>query len=186
VRRAAAAAVVVLAAAAALVALLRGDGLAEYVHREPPAFTVRYDDELLAPRDGALLTLAGRRKELEARLTVQALRLPAYEGDAAGVLPVHADNVARRLGLGTGRLTADRRARIHGAPGYEIGFETAAGTRTTLVLLLPRDAPPGARDGVLLRYDERQPPARDRGGGRKLALAARAALRSFQFGTERY
>ena len=184
--RAAAAALAVLAVAAYLLLVRDPDGgLERHLHRGEPVFTVLYDDDLLRARDGDLLTLTGRRKELEVRLTITPLRLPPYDGDVAGLLPVHADNLARRIGLGAARVTADRRARVHGAPGYELGFETGPGARTTLLLLVPAGEP-GVRDGVLLRYDERQPPARDRGGGRKLALAGRAALRSLQFGAERY
>lgn len=184
--RAAAAALAVLAIAGYLLLVHDPDGgLERHVHRGDPAFSVLYDGDLLRPRDGGLLTLAGSRKELEVLLTVTPLRLPEYEGDVAGLLPVHADNHARRIGLGGAQVTADRRARVHGAPGYELGFEPAPGARTTLLFLVPA-GDPGARDGVLLRYDERQPPERDRGGGRRLALAGRAALRSLQFGAERY
>ena len=186
IRVAAAALAVIAAALYLLVFRDPSGGLAEFRHEAAPAFTVLYDDALLDVLEGPdMLTLRGERKGLEATLRVAPLALPEYEGDVAGLLPVLAENRARSLGLGDLRVIADKRARIHGAPGYEYGVEDPAGTRTTLVVLLPPDEA-APREGVLLRYDRRQSPERDRGGGRRVALAMQDALRSFQFGDERY
>jgi hypothetical protein len=167
----------VLAAVALLAgawALMRGDEPAVYTHDGEPGFTLTYDDELLELEqpDGALVSLRGERKGLVATVEARALSLPDYDGSVTGLLPVYAAERARGLDV-----TVDTRARLGGAPGYEIGYALPDGSGT-LLFVVPDEA---ARTGVELRFEQRQDPGRDRGGGRSVSLAARSALRSFGF-----
>ena len=169
-RAAVAAAVLLLVAAYAIA--VRQRGLSLLSHREEPAFTVEYDDELLEVRDGGLLTLAGERKGVTVQLTVEPLELPEYEGELTGLLPLYAEehvDVPEDA-----RIVVDERARLGDEPGYEIAYETATQRRTFVF-----------GDGVLLELTRVRPATRDRGGGRKVELAARDALRSLQLGLDR-
>ncbi|MEJ7892162.1 MAG: hypothetical protein WKF94_05940 [Solirubrobacteraceae bacterium] len=180
-RVAAALGVAVVVAAGVYVLAIRDplDSKTLYVHDGAPVFTVLYDDEQMVPvarEPGELLRLRGARRELVATLSVRRTQLPPYDGDVVGVLPVFADNYARERGL---RLTTDTRARINGAPGYELGY--AGGTT---LILVPEETP-GTRDAIVLTFAEKQPPGRDQGGGQRVSLAMRSALRSFAFGADR-
>lgn len=177
-RLAAAAAAAAVVVVVALVVLSGRDGDTVFRHEGDPAFTLLYDEEQVVPVEaepGELLRMRGARRELVTTLTVEPVRLPAYEGDAVGALPVFADNYAREREL---RLTTDTRARLGGAPGYELGYDGGA-----TLIVVPDE--PGARDGVVLTVTEEQPDERDRGGGQRVARAMRSALRSFEFGAER-
>ncbi len=170
-RAAALAAVAVVLVAAW--ALSRG-GATVYEHDADPAFELTYDDEVLdiSEPDDALVALRGERKGLVATLEVTELTLPSYEGSVTGLLPVFAGDETRDLDV-----TVDTRARLGGAPGYEIGYDLPDGNGTLLFVVPDEEA----REGVLLRFEQHQDPARDRGGGRSVSLAARSALRSFEF-----
>lgn len=187
-----AAAVVAVGVAGWLVLRDPLDGLTQAEHRGRPAFTVLYDRELMRPvatRPGELLRLRARRGPLVTTTVVRRLRLPPYAGDVSGLLPVQADGVARALGRRHPgfRLTADTRARVHGAPGYEVSFTWTAprgvGAGTDLLLVPPDAVRP--RDGVVLSYRLTKPAGRQPLRRRRTAKAMRSALRSFQFGLER-
>lgn len=185
VRLAAVAAVAILALVAVLALRDPLDGKTQFAHEGTPSFTVLYDGAQVDVTEvpGALFALRGERKGLVATLTVTSLQLPAYEGEPAGRLPVFADNYVRRTEP-RARVTVDTRARVNGSPGYEMGLDLGDGATATLLFLVPADRA-GLREGVILRFDERQPPARDRGGGRRVSVAMRSALRSFEFGADR-
>lgn len=193
-RRAVIAAAVTLAGVLVWLAFVRDpfDGNEQVVHRSKPVFNVLYKDPVVrtvAPRSGELLRLRSRRGALLATTTVRRLRLPAYEGDVAGLLPVFADAHARALAARYPgfRQTVDTRARVHTSPGYEVGFTFASpkgyGEGTDL-LVLPDE--PSARDGVLLSYRLTKPDGRQPRRLRKAAKAMRSALRSFEFGPDRF
>lgn len=169
------------------------DGNAQVVRRGSPAFNVLYRRDLIQrvrPRPGELLRLRARRGPLLTTTTIRRLRIPDYKGDVAGLLPVFADARARQLAkrFDGFRQTADNRARVHTAPGYEVGFTfttpTGIGEGTDL-LVMPFDEK-HPRDGVILSYrltksSGRQPKAR-----RQTAKAMRSAFRSFEFGPDRF
>jgi len=183
-------------AAGAVYALVIRDplgGKALYVHRADPAFNLLYNPRLVErvdPRAGELLRLRAHRGRLFAAATVERLRLPSYRGDVAGLLPVLAENRARRLAaeLESLRLTADGRARVRTAPGYLLAYRFGSRRRPRegidLVLVAPDE--PGTRDAVLLRFRLVKPAGRQPRRRRLAARATRSALRSFEFGSDRF
>lgn len=194
-RRAIAAGALVLVAGLVYFAFIRDpfDGATQVVHRGDPVFNVLYKDSVIRPvepRPGELLRLRAKRGRLLATTTVRRLRLPAYEGDVAGLLPVFADGHARRLSQRYRGFaqTVDTRARVHTAPGYEVGFTftTPRGVgEGTDLLVMPFDEE-RPRDGVVLSYRLTKPDGRQRRRLRKAAQAMRSALRSFEFGPDRF
>ena len=141
-----------LVAAALVAVLLLGGGPPTLEVDGAPAFRIETPDGVTratARGDERLRLRDGR-----ATLSVRPLTLPDYEGDVAGLLPVWATN-------NLPRARAEGRARIGGAPGYQV--RSAAGTD---VVLVPDEA--GATRGVRLTLR-----------GRSRAL--RSALRSFEF-----
>ncbi len=169
------------------------DGNAQVVRAKAPAFNVLYKDDIIRKvkaRPGELLRLKAKRGPLLATTTIRRLRIPDYRGDVAGLLPVYADGHARGLaGRYDGfRQTVDGRARVHTAPGYEIGFTFTTpdgiGEGTDL-LVMPFDEE-HPRDGVLLSYRLTKPDGRQPRRLRKAAKAMRSAFRSFEFGTDRF
>jgi hypothetical protein len=176
VRRRALAAGGIALALAALAWLALRDGKAEYVHHGEPAFSVHYKAKVVHRRPGQLLTLTVRRGPMHGSVVAKRYALPEYEGDVAGVLPV----VGERLLPPSRRVTADGRARLNDAPGYEVGFALRGGEGKDLLLVDPDAAHP--REGVLLSYRLFRPAGRQPLRIRRAAQALRSALRSFEFG----
>ena len=155
------AAVLVVAAAATVLLLRERDSRASYDGN--PAFALDYDPDLLrtvAPRAGELLRLRGDGADgLRVDIAVRPLRLPAYRGDASGILPISADRHLRGLRAATPRLVLrqEGKANIGDAPGYEVWFRPRPGDRGRLgrdTLLVPRS---GARDGLVVSYRQAKP-----------------------------
>ena len=178
------------------VALSGGSGLVnDALVRGPVAFTLGYRAELerVAPRADEALRLqskpGGRTQET---FTVSPLRLPAYRGDVAGVLPILAAREVRRLRAAYPdgfRHRGDGRARINELPGHQILFQARIGGRLHYgkrYLLVPVLEPPAQpREGAVLtilsRYSKATPSV-DAIGAFGLT---KGPLRSFRFGTER-
>jgi hypothetical protein len=189
-----------LAAAAVVVALLVAygllhdplDGKTQVVHRGKPEFNVLYTPGAIrpvAPRRGELQRYVGRRGPLRVEVAVRPLRLPAYRGDIAGMLPVYSTTYAASLAARLPRfeVTGEGRARVQGAPGYEVAFRFGPpDDRTTGqdVLVVPPDEP-GARDGAIISYRERRGGVQPGARTKAVLKAARSAFRSFKFGTDR-
>jgi hypothetical protein len=185
------AAAVVLVLLAVLVVRPRVDGVTHLVHRGQPVFNVLYDAGALhtvAPRQGELLRLEGRRGRLTAVVTVSPLRLPAQRGDVAhGLLPAYASGhiAALRSRLAPFQLGFEGRARVNGAPGYEVRFRTGPPGRRAFendILLVP--AEDDARGAVVLSL------SRELRGGpafgkieQAFSDTAGAAFHSFKYGT---
>jgi len=168
------------------------DGKIQYVHAGAPVFNVLLTPEVVRrvpPRAGELLRLQAGRGPVQATTTVRRLRLPAYRGDVAGLLPVLADAHARRLARTVPgfRLRADGKARVNTAPGYQVGFSFAspAGKGEGIDVLVVPPETPGVRDGVILSYRATRPKRRIRPRLRAAAKAMRLAFRSFEFGPDR-
>jgi hypothetical protein len=166
-------------------------GKTQVVHRKDPVFNLlsKAPVHRVAPGPGELLRLSAHRGPLRATTTVTRLRLPPYRGFLAGALPVFADNAARRLARRYPHfhLTGDTRARVHTAPGYELDFTFATSGRLgfgTELFVVPDK--PGERDGVVLSYRLTKPPGRQPRPRRRAAKAMRSALRSFEFGPDRF
>ncbi len=167
------------------------DGNTQVVHRSAPVFNVLYAPGIIrpvAPGPGELLRLRAHRRDLDLAVTVRPLRLPAYRGDVAGVLPVFTDGRARQLArsLPNFEVLTDGRTRVHTAPGYQVGFRYGSARRPGVgvdILAVPPETP-GARDGVLLSF--RKVGGRGRPGDRVAAKAMRSAFASFEFGPDHF
>ncbi len=185
--RVALAAVATLLLAALIWALfLRGDDRTVVVVRDAPvAFNLTHDDALrrAAPAPGQFVALEGEGL----RFSVSALRLPPYEGDSSGTLPIFSSGLAREMARTYEDFTIrqEGRANINRQQGYEMFFqfrrdgETWYGRRT---LLLPATTDRVGADILLLaRRTARIPKFSSIGSNGPLKVA----LRSFRFGTER-
>jgi hypothetical protein len=193
----------VVVALAALVLRSSDDGV-DHVQRSPLEFNFRYPTTMrpVARGAGELVHLERRRGGLFLdAYAVSLLRLPPYEGDASGVLPVHADReiaALRRRHAGF-ELAQEGKARINQVPGYEVVFRARLGQRRLYgrLVLLPEPteevdpdaeetlATAGSRRGVRLLL--LSTPAA--GAFRPTDVGARGQLktpyRTFRFGTEK-
>jgi hypothetical protein len=181
-----------VAGAALLLVRPRVDRISEVVHRDAPAFTLQYRNDLLRsepPRSGELARLEGRRGRQAVTITVRPLELPAREGDYAhGFLPIYASGHIERLAgqLDGFQLRAEHRARVNDAPGYEIRFRSGPPGRFTFgsdLMLLPSEE---EERGALLLSLRREIAGRVRLSEREEEFAdlATEAMRSVQLGTE--
>jgi hypothetical protein len=181
----------VLAGVALLLVRPRVDRIGEVVHRDDPAFTLQYRNDLLhseEPRPGELARLAGRRGRQSVTVTVRPLELPARGGDVAhAFLPIYASGHIGRLAQQSDgfQLRAEHRARVHDAPGYEVRFRTGPPRRQTFgsdLMLLPSEE---QTDGALLLSLRREVRGRPKLSDREeeFADAAVNAMRSVRFGT---
>jgi len=188
--------VVILLALAALIALglfvvrPQVDPLAKYVHHGNPTFNLLYRRSALhkaAPQGSELVRLQGRRGRLTTTIAVEPLTLPAATGDIAhGALPAFASRHIEELRAGddTFQLVAEGRARVNGAPGYEVRFRTGPPRRQTFgndLLILPKE---DDATGALLVTSRRTVTGKPALGKREAALnkASAKAYRSFKYG----
>ena len=181
-----------LALVAALLARGGTDGRAQLVHRAAPAFSLLYAPGPLRPatrREGELARLELSRRRVSASVAVRPLRPGAHGGLASfAELPVYAtryaDDLRRRLaGF---ELRDEGKARVNDAPGYQVRFRVAGPGRLTFghdVLRVPTED--AVRDGVVLSLRQTGAGEPLRAGDLRAVAAAKAAFRSFRFGTER-
>ncbi len=183
--------VVVLVLLAVVVVRPRVDSTTQVVHRDQPVFNVQYDNGALhtvAPREGELLRLEGRRGRMTAAVTVSPLELPAYSGDVAhALLPAYASRhiEALRAEFDPFQLRYEGRARVNGAPGYEVRFRTGPRGRRAFqndVLVVPEEN--DARGAVVLTL-RREIRGRPTFGPTEQAFSdtAAEAFHSFKYGT---
>ena len=184
-------ALLALAIAAIVLVRPRVDRISEVVHRDAPAFTLQYRNDLFhdeQPEAGELARLAGRRGRQAVTITVRPFGLPGREGNVAqAFLPIHASGHIEQLGseLDGFELRAEHRARVHDAPGYEVRFRSGARGRYTFgsdLMLLPSDE--ASTGGLLLslRREIRGSP-RLSAAEEEFADLAIEAMRSVRFGT---
>jgi hypothetical protein len=181
------------AAAAALVLvvlwalLLRGPGGGQrtVVVRSPTAFNFIYRPPLAkrAPHAGELARVSGRGQSF----VVRDLRLPAYRGDSAGILPIWttdtSDALARRLPGYQWRY--EGRANVNGFQGYELVFQYRPHGRLVFgrrIFLLPQTT---GRRGVEITLLAPRSLAVARADAIGHNGPLKTALRSFRFGTSR-
>jgi hypothetical protein len=188
-------ALVVLAVLTFLVAVLlvrpRVDNMGKVVHRDDPAFTLDYRNDLfdsVEPRAGELARVEGRRGRQSVEITVRPLTLPAHEGDVAHAqLPVYASAHIRERAAADDQfeLRAEHRSRINDAPGYEVRFRTGSPGRYTLGsdILLARGEDDAS--GALLLSLRREVRGRSKlsASEERFADLATEAMRSVTFGT---
>jgi hypothetical protein len=185
-------ALVAVAAIALLVVRPQVDRYTHYVHHGAPAtFNLVYDHTRLhrvAPQSSELVRLEGRRGRTEVAIAVAPLRLPPAQGDVAhGLLPVFASHHvdALRARLDPFSLRQEGRARVNGAPGYEVRFTTGRDGRKTFgndLMILPTEE---ESSGALLVTARRTITGSLKIGNRETSLfnAAAKAYRSFKYGT---
>ena len=185
-RRRAIVVLLVVAVPALVVLTVRGaepDGV-HVVRERPIAFNLRHpaDFRELRPAAGELLRL--ERPGVDAFI-VEPLRLPAYRGDAGGVLPIEAAHEIDALRRRYPALepVEEGKARVNQVAGYSLVFRVSRKPRRYGRLVLLPQPVPGARDGVkLLMFAT---PAG--GAGKARDVGARGLLktpyRSFRFGT---
>lgn len=180
--------VLVVAMAAALLLLRpRLDRIGDVVHRDDPAFTMQYRNDLfeqVEPRAGELARLEGQRGRQSVVITVWRLELPAAEGDVAhALLPVYASRRIRELAAGDPGfvLRAEHRSRVNDAPGYEIRFRAGSTFGSDLMLVPAYDD----AEGALLVSLRRELRGRPRLSAREEEFAdlAMQAMRSITYGT---
>jgi hypothetical protein len=161
------------------------DPLAKYVHHGDPTFNLLYRRSALkqvTPQGSELVRLEGNRGRLTTTIAVEPLTVPPASGDIAhGELPAFASRHIDELRAGDPafQLVAEGRARVNGAPGYEVRFRTG-NTFGNDLLILPKE---DDADGALLVTARRT--ATGRLGKREAALnkATAKAYRSFKYGT---
>lgn len=173
------------------------DGKDKYTHESDPVFTVLLTPGVVRrvePRGGELLRMVTRKGGVRLTTTILPFELPAYEGDMSGVFPVLAQARIEQLRdtVPGFDLTDEGKARLHGSPGYQIGFNYGTAERPAFgreVYLLPSEDlgfEPGDRNGVIIRYRESRSRPRLNARTRPAVKAMKSAFRSFQFGDDRY
>ena len=166
------------------------DPLAKYVHHGDPTFNLLYRRSALhkvPPQESELVRLQGQRGRLTTTIAVEPLKLPAATGDIAhGALPAFASRHIEELRAGddTFQLVAEGRARVNGAPGYEVRFRTGPSGKQTFgndLLILPKE---DDATGALLVTSRRTITGKPTLGKREAALnkASAKAYRSFKYG----
>jgi hypothetical protein len=162
------------------------DPLTKYVHHEDPVFNLLYDRRALhetAPRGDELVRLEGRRGRMSAAIAVARLDLPGATGDVAhGYLPAYASQHIRELQaeLPAFRLVNEGRARVNGAPGYEVRFRCGRTLGNDLMILPSEEEAGGA---LLVSARRRVTGGRPGKTERKFDDAVAEAYRSFKYGT---
>jgi hypothetical protein len=166
------------------------DPLAKYVHHGDPTFNLLYRRSALhkvPPQGSELVRLQGQRGRLTTTIAVEPLKLPPATGDIAhGALPAFASRHIEELRAGddTFQLVAEGRARVNGAPGYEVRFRTGPPGKQTFgndLLILPKE---DDATGALLVTSRRTITGKPTLGKREAALnkASAKAYRSFKYG----
>lgn len=167
------------------------DSATKYVHHGTPVFNILYNDGRLhraTPQGGELVRLQGQRGRLTSTIAVAPLTLPAAGGDVAhGLLPVFASQHIKELAAQNPdfALRAEGRARVNGAPGYEVRFRTGPPGHRVFgndLMILPSEEKPA---GALLVTARREFDGTGKFGPREQSLddATAKAYRSFTYGT---
>ena len=161
-------------------------GLEQIVRREAPIYNLLYTPgkvRQVDARPGELTRLEASTPGYRAVVSVRPLRLPAYEGNVSGLLPIfairHTFDAPDAAGL---ELLDEAKARVNDAPGYQVGLRRG-GTTLRRVYVLPEEEQVGGRDGVILEFQETGSARSE--DGKAVVKAAKKAFRSFRFGTER-
>ena len=123
------------------------DPLAKYVHHGEPTFNLLYRRSALhkaAPQGSDSCGCKGAAAATTT-IAVEPLTLPPATGDIAhGALPAFASRHIEQLRAGddTFQLVAEGRARVNGAPGYEVRFRTGPPGKQTFgndLMILPKE-----------------------------------------------
>ena len=165
----------------------RVDRIGDVVHRDNPAFTLQYRNDLfheVEPEAGELARVEGRRGRQSVTISVRPLDLPAHEGDVAhGLLPVYASGHIRALEeqYDDFELRAEHRSRVNDAPGYEVRFRAGSTFGSDLMLVPEAD---DGQDALLVSLRrEIDGPAKLSEREEEWADLATEAQRSITYGT---
>lgn len=183
-------AVFVLLAGAALAVRGQADpGQHVVVQRGGLAFNLRHAASLrrVSPHAGELLRLESRAAGVvTASFVVAPLRLPAYRGDVAGILPIVADADQRRLHAGHPGLepVVEGKSRLNQVAAYTLAYRLGRSPREYGRTVLLPEPVAGARSGVRIVMTSR--PGDGVANAEDVGTAGRLKLpyRSFRFGTE--
>ena len=167
------------------------DTATKYVHHGKPVFNLLYNKTRLhrvGPQSDEFVRLQGRRGRLTSTIAVAPLALPPAGGDVAhGLLPVFASQHISELAAQNPdfALRAEGRARVNGAPGYEVRFRTGPPGQRVYgndLMILPSERDPS---GALLVTARRAVDGKGKLGAREMSLdkATAKAYRSFTYGT---
>jgi hypothetical protein len=168
------------------------DGRTQRVHDTRPVFNTLYLKgvvEPVAPKGDELQRYEAHHGRLDLSVTVRPLRLPAYQGDVAGLLPVFMERHMRGLAarLPGFQVTEEGKARLNKAPGYQVAFTYGTARRPSQgrdTIVVP-DQQPGVRDGVVVSLRQARGPHPPDAAGKEVAAAMRSAFRSFKYGADR-
>lgn len=169
-----------------------GDDRTTVVVAHPLAFNLVYDDaklERAAPPAGAALLLRTPASDPDPEsVTVAPVRVPAYRGDIAGVLPLYAAGVIRRMRAADPSfvLRSEGRTRINRQPGYQIQYQTRIGGRTAYgrrTFLFADE--PAQRDGADISVVAVRSPSMPNVDAVGSNGPTKLPYRSFRLGTER-
>ena len=168
------------------------DGRTKRVHRPAPVFNTLYLKGVVrpvGPRGRELQRYEARHGAVRVALSARPLRLPAYSGDVAGLLPVSMDRhvAALAAALPGFQVTGEGKARVHGAPGYQVAFRFGTEDRPSTgrdVIVVPPDEP-GVRDAIVLAFRQARGRQRPGAAGLKVIAAMRSTFRSFMYGADR-
>jgi hypothetical protein len=182
---------VVLLALVALIALKPGEDVTEYVQRNGLTFNFRYPDPLVraTPRGDEIVRLQSVRSDglFVQSFAVEPLKLPAFQGDAGGLLPIVADGEMTALAqrFREFELVQEGKTRLNQVPGYAITFRARLGQRRLLgrEVLLPEPVP-GGRRGVRLLLLATPSAGISRAEDVGVHGAIKRPFRTFRFGTE--
>jgi hypothetical protein len=169
-----------------------GDDRTTVVIAHPLAFNLVYDDakldRVVPPRGASLLLRTPASDPDPESVTVAPVRVPAYRGDIAGVLPLYAATVIRRMEQADPQfiLRSEGRTRINRQPGYQIQYQTRRGGRTTYgrrTFLFADE--PAQRDGADINLLAARSPSMPNVDAVGSNGPTKLPYRSFRLGTER-
>jgi hypothetical protein len=186
-------AALVMLAAALAVSQATGAGVAPalVVHRQPDFSLLVPEGALrpVAPRGAEYVRLEGRGRRVSVAVTVAPLpRTQAGEVPALADLPIETDRLIDSLRRRHGALVVleEGRARVNGAPGYQVRHQSGPdGARRLghVVLLVPE--PPATGRALHVTLVQRNDASELGPDDRRLAYGAKRAFRSVRFGAER-
>lgn len=178
-------ALVVLGGIVALWARAHRDPMTRIIIRQPVVFNIGYQSPFarIPPAAGEIVRVGDR----DQWLAVSALRLPPFRGDVAGLLPLYATGIERRLerdrpGL---QVRSEGRATVNSIQGYAFTYIVrgqGGHRRYGQLLLLPDDAT--SRSGVTIALEADAGPAITNPDMVGRTGPLKATLRSFRFGTQ--
>lgn len=183
-------AAVAVAVIAAGLLVTAGEEEHEVLVREPITFNLIYGAGLERTEvPGTLLALQRRADgTLTDSYVVRELRLPAYRGAPAGILPIFAVDYVKtqRRRYDSMQLELEGRARVNNGLGYQLLFRAQRDGRSLYVrhLLLVPEEQDGVRDGVIIELESTF------GSTPNLAAVGtytplKTPYRSFRFGADR-